>query len=218
MSGKFNSVIFDLDGTLIDSAPGILQSFAVAFEKNGITPRLPWSTALIGPPLLEIISLQCGSEDPILLEQIKEAFIGSYDSEGYLCSTPYCGVQAMLEELSSKSVRLYIATNKRIKPTQYILRHLGWDSKFQGVFGIDSIANSQLTKKSAVIQHIINQFKLSCERTLYVGDRHEDYQAATAAGIDFALAAWGFGEAEFLVSADIQKIYCANTLCKLVEN
>lgn len=212
MSGKFNSVIFDLDGTLIDSAPGILQSFAVAFEKNGITPRLPWSTALIGPPLHEIISMQCGSQDATLLELIKAAFIDSYDSEGFRLSTPFSGIQTMLEKLSSKNVKLFIATNKRIKPTQYILSHLNWRSKFQGVFGIDSIASPQTFDKSTVIQHITRQFKLSYKRTLYVGDRYEDYQAATAAGIHFALAAWGFGEAEFLIPSSTLRMKSGEAL------
>ncbi|MBC7618347.1 MAG: HAD family hydrolase [Candidatus Saccharibacteria bacterium] len=217
MSGKFNSVIFGLDGTLIDSAPGILQSFAVAFEKNGITPRLPWSTALIGPPLHEIISMQCGSQDSTLLELIKAAFIDSYDSEGFRLSTPFSGIQTMLEKLSSKNIKLFIATNKRIKPTQYILSHLNWRSKFQGVFGIDSIASPQTFDKNTVIQHITSQFKLSYKRTLYVGDRYEDYQAATAAGIDFALAAWGFGEAECLIPSSTLRMKSGEELCAIFE-
>jgi len=50
MSRSFDSVIFDLDGTLIDSAPGILQGFAEAFAYCGVTPQVPWSKSLIGPP------------------------------------------------------------------------------------------------------------------------------------------------------------------------
>lgn len=216
MSRAFDSVIFDLDGTLIDSAPGILQGFSEAFIHCGVTPQVPWSTALIGPPLLQIIALQCGSQDHVLLERIKAAFVDRYDNEGFRLSTPYGGIQTMLETLCSKTVGLYIATNKRIYPTQRIVRHLNWGSIFQGVYGIDSLVSPPVPQKKDVIRHITTHFDLSHARTLYVGDRYEDYQAATSAGLDFALATWGFGDAESLVPPNKPRLGCADALFKLV--
>ena len=216
MSDTFDSVIFDLDGTLIDSGPGILQGFSQAFVQCGVTPLAPWSTSLIGPPLLQVIARQCGSQDHVLLERIKAAFVERYDNEGFRLSTPYLGIQTMLDTLFNRNIRLYIATNKRIYPTQCIMKLLNWSSIFEGVYGIDSLVSPPVPQKKDVIRHITTHFDLSHARTLYVGDRYEDYQAATSAGLDFALATWGFGDAESLVPPNKPRLGCADALCKLV--
>ena len=195
MSRWFDSVIFDLDGTLIDSAPGILQGFIAAFASCGITPRRPWSIALIGPPLLQTIAQQCDSKDPALLDRLVVAFKDYYDSEGFRLSTPYSGVHRLLKRLRDEKIRIFIATNKRIVPTLRILRHLDWNELFEGVFSVDSLELPQ-TSKTDVICHITQHFGLQQERSLYLGDRYEDYEAATSAGLPFALATWGFGDAD----------------------
>jgi phosphoglycolate phosphatase len=218
MSRSFDSVIFDLDGTLIDSAPGILQGFAEAFAYCGVTPQAPWSKSLIGPPLTQTIAQQCGSQDPVLLERIKSTFVDRYDNEGFKLSAPYSGIQAMLQTLCETKIKLFIATNKRIHPTQRIMQHLDWASMFEGVYGIDSLVSPPLPQKRDVIQHITAHFNLSQARTLYVGDRYEDYQAATSAGLDFALATWGFEDAEDLVPPNELRLECADALCALVLN
>lgn len=215
MSLAFESVVFDLDGTLIDSASGILQAFTAAFAHCGVTPRQAWNASLIGPPLLQTIAQQCGSQDPALLESLRAAFIASYDSEGFRLSTPYDGVHEMLENLRSQGVRLFIATNKRILPTGRVLQYLEWDALFEGIFGADSLAPTY-TPKAEVIQHIIQHFGLIPGNSLYVGDRLEDYQAATAAGLPFALATWGFGDADALVPKTCARVHTADNLRRLV--
>ncbi|WP_342618980.1 HAD hydrolase-like protein [Rhodoferax sp. GW822-FHT02A01] len=99
MKAAFDAVVFDLDGTLIDSAPGILQGFELAFSRCAVTPRQPWTPALIGPPLLQTIAMQCASQDPVLLESLRQAFMTCYDTEGYRMSTAYDGIHAVLQAL-----------------------------------------------------------------------------------------------------------------------
>lgn len=214
MSHVYKAIVFDLDGTLIDSALGILQAFAAAFAHCGVTPRQPWSALQIGPPLLQTISRQCDSQDPSLLESLRLAFIESYDSDGFRTSKPYDGVHEVLETLQGRGLRLFIATNKRIVPTQRILLHLGWDGLFEGVFGVDSLAPAQ-SPKINIIRHISQHFGLTPGRSLYVGDRLEDLQAATTAGFPFALATWGFEDADALVPTVCARLHTADDLHRL---
>jgi phosphoglycolate phosphatase len=216
MSPVFKSIIFDLDGTLIDSSTGILWALKTAFSQCKVSPLSPWSPSLIGPPLRQIISQQSESQDSLLLDSLCSSFINLYDSDGYRLSNPYNGIQPLLDELLEKGCRLFIATNKRIAPTNKILNYLNWNSKFEGIFGIDSFADIQAAKKEHIIRRVTNDFKLPNNNTLYIGDRFEDYQAAVSAEVDFIIVAWGFGESHRLVPKNIRKAACTDTLWKLL--
>jgi len=215
MSVRCESVIFDLDGTLIDSSPGILRSYEEAFCRCGVTPLLPWRTGLIGPTLTQTIALQCGSQNPALLQSLRETFITCYDNDGFRLSAPYSGIPELLTTLQRSGIRLFIATNKRILPTRRIVTHLGLDKMFEGVFGVDSLGQAQ-TPKSDVIRHIVQKYGLAPKRCLYLGDRLEDYEASTAAELPFVLATWGFGDAEALVPKDCPRVNTAESFYRLV--
>lgn len=217
MTEKLNAIVFDLDGTLIDSSIGILKSFELAFAQCGITPKLPWTPALIGPPLLQTLGLQSSSNAPELLESLRLAFVANYDSYGFRLSLPYTGIHDLLQVLRSKNIQLHIATNKRIIPTRLILEYLGWSDLFDGVFGVDSLDVRQ-TPKSIIIRHIILNNKLTPMNSIYVGDRFEDYESAKAAGLPFALAKWGFGEAECLLPEGSIQLDNVNSLKGLIED
>lgn len=217
MTQELNAIVFDLDGTLIDSSIGILKSFELAFTQCGVMPKQPWTTALIGPPLLQTLRLQSSSNDPDLLESLRLAFVASYDSCGFRLSQPYPGVHDLLQLLRSKNIQLHIATNKRINPTRLILEYLGWSDLFDGVFGVDSFEVKQM-HKSNVIRHIVSNFDLAPMRSIYVGDRFEDYESARAAGLPFALAKWGFGEAECLVPEETIRLDRVDSLRGLIED
>ncbi|WP_342618981.1 HAD hydrolase-like protein [Rhodoferax sp. GW822-FHT02A01] len=102
-------------------------------------------------------------------------------------------------------------------PTLRILEHLGWSGFFEGVFGVDSLAAGQ-TPKGQVIAHITREFGLQATRSLYVGDRFEDYDAASTAGLPFALATWGFSEANALVPPACARLPDTSALYQLVNH
>lgn len=217
MRANIEAVVFDLDGTLIDSAPGILSSFEAAFSQHGITPLKPWQTGLIGPPLLHTIAKQCDSQDHDLLDALRAAFVACYDSGGYRLSTPYPGIDTVLLAMQSLGIRMFVATNKRIAPTQLILEHLGWNTFFEGVFGVDSFLPSQ-TSKADVIRRICQHFGLTASRSWYVGDRVEDYEAASLAGLPFVLAVWGFGGDNPHVPLACQRLYESSDLLRFIDS
>ena len=114
---RYPHILFDLDGTLIDSAPAILASFRDAFAQTGIAPVRSIDESIIGPPLLETLQLLSGSQDAALTGRLADAFKASYDTEGYKATAAYAGVGALLTSLAGAGLTLSIATNKRIHPT-----------------------------------------------------------------------------------------------------
>lgn len=184
-------IVFDLDGTLIDSAPSILASMQAAFDGVGLVPCAALTPALIGPPLVQTLRalLPEGAVEQAL-PALVEGFKRHYDAIGYQQTTVYPGVQDMLQALVHMPLRLHIATNKRIAPTRRIVEHLGWGGVFTSVHALDAYAPA-LVHKAAMLQHL--RYVLTDPVPLYVGDRAEDAEAAHASGMAFLWASWGYG-------------------------
>ena len=159
MSQKDKHIIFDLDGTLIDSSDSILDSFASAFKDCDIDLKRPLTESVIGPPLKVTLSLLSGMNDHAKLELLAKKFKENYDSLGYLNTKVYPGVSKMLDSLMRHNIVMHIATNKRILPTLKIINHFGWDKYFVSIFSTDSIGKSNKSKEQ-VIQHVIKEHNI----------------------------------------------------------
>jgi phosphoglycolate phosphatase len=184
-------LIFDLDGTLIDSAPSILEGYDHAFKSTATPLKKPLSNDVIGPPLIESLKLLSGQDDDELLETLAKVFKEHYDSNGYLKSVVFDGVTEMLQQLHQEGYKLYIATNKRLFPTEKIVSHLQWDQFFQGVYALDYFQPA-LSCKADMVGRIVQDLALPIEQCLYIGDRLEDGLAADAHKMDFVLVTWGY--------------------------
>ncbi|MBM3347921.1 MAG: HAD family hydrolase [Betaproteobacteria bacterium] len=190
---NISHLIFDLDGTLIDSSEGILGSFAGAFARCGISPVRPLASDVIGPPLMDTLAQLAGCNDSAVLRPLADAFKAHYDMEGYKLTRVFTGVPEMLRELAL-SHSLYIATNKRLLPTRLIIEFLGWTPYFRGIYALDFF-EPPLARKADLIARILSGHKLDQLHTAYIGDRDEDRQAAGANRLQFGLATWGYGGA-----------------------
>lgn len=189
---RYPHILFDLDGTLIDSAPAILASFRDAFTHTGITPVRSIDETIIGPPLLETLKLLSGSDDAALTSRLADAFKASYDTEGYKATAAYAGVGTLLASLAGGGLSLSIATNKRIHPTRLILEHLGWHALFAHVYALDLFA-PRLPDKAAMIGRLLTDQAIPREKAIYIGDRSEDGESADANGLPFIAVTWGYG-------------------------
>lgn len=190
---SYGAILFDLDGTLIDSAPGILFALAQSLRDCGLQPALPLDQRLIGPPLGATLERLCPAADGKVLAVLSSAFKRHYDCTGYQLSQPYAGVATLLTGLHNREVPSFIVTNKRQTPTVQIVQELGWQTLFKGVYSPDSLA-PPASSKGELLKHVLVAHGLRAGNTLYVGDRWEDALAARHAGVRFFLADWGYAD------------------------
>lgn len=186
-------LIFDLDGTLIDSAPSILSCFRKILDEAQLVPLLPLDEDLIGPPLPQTLQTLTGIGDEHIIAGLVDAFKSIYDAEGYRDSMPYPGASEALAGLQAAGYRLALATNKRIVPTRLILEHLRWNDYFDSVWSLDC-KQPRLADKTAMLRALLQSEDITPAQAAYIGDKIEDGHAAQANAMEFIAARWGYGE------------------------
>ena len=186
------NVIFDLDGTLIDSAPSILACLKTAVVNAGFTPVVPFDVSLIGPPLLKTLAQVTGVSDEAQLRPVVADFKALYDGGGYRLTKPCPDVPELLRRLDGGEARLHLATNKRGAPTRLILDWLGWAEHFRSVYSQDRVTPGY-ADKAAMLRHQLKENDIDAASAVYVGDTREDGIAAAANGLRFIAVDWGYG-------------------------
>ncbi len=184
-------VVFDLDGTLIDSAPDIRAAANRMLAEQGIGPLdLPTITSFIGnglPKLVERVMDRVGL-DPVLHKELTSVTLAHYNAATTELTRPYPGVVAALEALQSQGCRLALCTNKPEEPARAILHDLGLERFFNGVVGGDTLDVKKPDPEPLL--HIIRG--LGGAQAVYVGDSEVDAETAVRAGIRFALFSGGY--------------------------
>jgi phosphoglycolate phosphatase len=186
------TVLFDLDGTLIHSSPGVLETFRETFAREGVTPVQAVDERVIGPPLLTTIERLTGITDAARVEELARTFRGIYDAVGALVAEPYPGLLEVLDALVGSGRRAYIVTNKRISPARRIAEHLGMTPRLGGVYALDSYA-PPAPRKRAVVERVLHEHAIDPALAVMVGDSVEDGEAAAGNGVRFIAATYGYG-------------------------
>lgn len=205
------SIIFDLDGTLVDSAAGV--DFAIREAVRSVLPHkekdLESIRNLSGPPMSKILGKALPGEGFAILQDIEKRFRVLYNNFGWQQSVAYEGVLATLTFLSSLGMRLFIVTNKPGAPTQNILDMLNLSLFFDRIISPDSVTPSHASKAHAT-EHLVKTSELDRASTLLVGDSREDAEAAQSCGLRFAAVTYGY--TTFDQQSDWHKDF---TLCRL---
>lgn len=184
------SVIFDLDGTLVDSAPGILSSLSYVISKFNLRPARALDASLIGPPLPKLLSGLFPELSHASISSLSATFADHYDSIGCLSSAPYPGVVDLLSQLASSHCSLFLVTNKRIEPTLAIVEYLGWTAAFSSIAGCNS--SGAVLPKSDSLSLLLARGTFIKDSVLYLGDTYSDFVACQTVSIPFAFAGWGY--------------------------
>jgi phosphoglycolate phosphatase len=186
------NIIFDLDGTLVDSLPGIQWSVEAALAACGVCAGVSDLKPLIGPPIREILAAVASTNDAALMDRMEQAFRSSYDSAGWRETRWQEGALATLERLAGAGRRLWLVTNKPDRATGMILRHLAAKGYFKEVVCRDS-RTPPFGSKAEMLADLLSRRELDRAETMMVGDTLEDCEAAASAGIPCALTPHGYG-------------------------
>lgn len=202
------TVIFDLDGTMSDSAPGILAALRHAFAVHGLPPLDEHTEqALFGPPFYESLPPLIGGED--LLWPVIASYRQHYvDGGGMYETTAYDGIGDVLAAAHAAGLRLAVATSKPERYAVPIVEHLGF-AKFFETIGGDEIDGS-LPSKALVIDKVLRRLAdLDPAQAVMIGDREHDVFGAREHGIACVGAGWGYGLPGELVAAGAAPICAA---------
>src|ERR1043166_4564408 len=132
------NVIFDLDGTLVDSRPGIEHSVDYALIQHGYSARASGLHTHIGPPIRTILQRISGETEPKALDGLEAAFRFSYDGEGWRQTVLREDAEETLSWLDNAGYRLYLVTNKPWRATQKITEHFGLTTLLAKMISPDS--------------------------------------------------------------------------------
>lgn len=204
-------VFFDLDGTLTDSAEGILKSVRYALERLGF-PDAPDSVLrrFIGPPLHDSFMVHCGFSREEAQRAV-EVYRERYSAVGVRENTLYPGMEAVLQALRAAGASIGLATSKPAVFAEKILRQHGILPLFSEIIGAN--LDGSMTDKAEILAEA--KRRAGSAQILMVGDREFDVFGARACGIDCVGVAFGFAEPGELQAAGAVEI--AETAEELLE-
>ncbi len=200
------SVLLDLDGTLVDSQPGIVASCSAALRALGHEPGDAREIRrAIGPPLEDILQALLRPHGDDRLDQAVAAYRQHYGESGLLGSEPYPGIGDALCDMRQAGLRLYLATSKRDVFARRILENLQLATYFDGIYC--SVPGGQLDHKPQLLAHILSEQRdIRASHSLMVGDRRHDIAGAHAVKMRGVGVLWGYGSRDELEAAGADRL------------
>jgi phosphoglycolate phosphatase len=193
------ALIFDLDGTLTDSKPGILGCLRKVIDERGMSDQGPLDR-FIGPPVEEWVRelMPNGTAEEHLA--LARDYRACYDREGWSNNSVYAGVREMLAALNAAGFPLYVCTSKHEHFAVRILEKFELAQYFAVIHG-DKLEYASHAKAD-LLARIIAERQIDSNKAWMIGDRSFDIEAAHANHLRCLAAAWGYGSAEELADAD----------------
>ncbi len=187
-------VLFDLDGTITDSAPGITKSIVTTLETLGLP--IPTPAALVeyvGPPLLDSFR-EFGHMSEHEAREAIAIYRASYHDDGAFDSAVFPGVRGLLTRLKEAGIPLAVATSKPELQARRILEHFGLTDLFDVICGASE--DETRSAKGDVVAEALRRLTeqgVDLSQTVMVGDRSHDVEGASEHGLPTILVEWGYG-------------------------
>lgn len=205
----YNTILFDLDGTITDSGAGVMHGMELVLAHYGLpVPDRKALRVIIGPPLRDsLLRFGIRAKD---VEPALELYRQFYNTRGWLENLVYPGIEPMLMDLKRHGLRLCVATSKPEDIAVQVLAHFGLAGYFDRICGASRDASRD--SKESVIAWLLTQEENNASMVM-VGDTHYDVLGAAAFGIDTIGIAWGYGLPEEMQQSGA--IAIAHTPCEL---
>lgn len=215
---KYSYILFDLDGTLIDSKDSVRRSFEYALEKmEHPDPEILDVDQLLGPPILDSFQEIFG----FTLEESRQAYdyyLEEYVGNGQMYGAVlYDGVRETVSKLVEKGCLIGIATTKNELNAKKIIKNLEIDIEISRIFGTQS-DGSRSAKEEIILDFLEEHGVMDLSEVLMVGDRFYDIQGAIGVGIDSVGVTYGFGsENELRVAGATHLIATIEELLEIID-
>ncbi len=188
---KVKAVLFDVDGTLLNTTEGVLASVRYTIEAHHLSPLSKEQIlSFIGPPIQDSFARSYGLRGDIL-QELATTFRNRYKEEDLLKAFPYEGIYEVCEELKQRGIPIAVATYKRQDCAQKIMRHFGFDRYTDIICGAD---HENKLKKADIIRMCLTELDIADHGdAVMVGDSDNDAVGAQKTGMKFLGVTYGFG-------------------------
>lgn len=191
MNYKYKFVIFDVDGTLLDTSEGILESVKFTIQQHHLNDLSKEQLlTFIGPPVQESFKKNYSFSDA-KCQLLANTFRERYKNIDLLKARPYVGIFDVLEELKNNGILFSVATYKREDYAKTLLEYYGFNKYINNIYGADN--ENKLSKKDIIKLSIDSTIKTANDKIVYVGDTLNDMNASKELDIDFIGVNYGFG-------------------------
>lgn len=198
---KYDAILFDLDGTLVDSLADLTDAMNCALARLGLPPHTPGACRrMIGYGTLEFVRRALPPGRQNRAETLRTSLLQFYDDRCLHKSRPYPGIPQLLPALKQKGLRLAVISNKNHPQTAKIVTHFFGREIFDFICGMTDGRRPKPDPDMAAAA--LSAVSADPARTLLVGDSDIDIQTAHAAGIDAAAAEWGYRDLQTLKAAN----------------
>lgn len=212
-------VIFDLDGTLLDTIEDLANSVNFALQKNDFPlHEVETYRRFVGNGVTKLIerALPEGSRNAATIDRIKQDFLAHYVPHSEECTHPYPGIYTLLKQLQQKEIQLAVASNKVNVATERVVKHFFPDIHFAAVLGQRD--GFPVKPDPSILYAIMEQTSVAKERILYVGDSGVDAMTAQNADVPFVAVLWGFRPKEELeAKGAVNFVQTPEEICKFIQ-